>query len=94
MRWTSILAIYTLFWVMSLFVVLPFGVRSHHETGDPLVPGQSDGAPAKFDLRRAALVTTLVAALAFGLFYANYVAGWIGEEAFVWLEPPASRANP
>ena len=91
MRWTSIVAIYTLFWVMSLFVVLPFGVRSHHETGDPLVPGQADGAPANFNPRRVVLVTTLVAAAAFALFYANYVAGWVGEEVFAWLEPPATR---
>jgi phosphatidylinositol glycan class B len=29
MRWTSILAIYSLFWVLSAFLVLPFGVRTH-----------------------------------------------------------------
>ncbi len=33
MRWTSILAIYSLFWVLSAFLVLPFGVRTHDEAG-------------------------------------------------------------
>ena len=81
MRWTSIVAIYILFWTMSLFVVLPFGVRNHAETGEPLVPGQSDGAPANFNPRRIVLMTTLVATVAFALYYVNYVNGWVGVEA-------------
>ena len=77
MKWTSALAIYALFWALSLFLVLPFGVRSHHETGDPLVPGQSDGAPANFNPRRLVIGTTIVATVLFALYYANYVEGWI-----------------
>ena len=37
MKWQSIVAIYILFWVMSAFVVLPFGVRTHDEAGVPRV---------------------------------------------------------
>ena len=33
MRWTSILAIYFLFWVASAFVLLPFGIKTHDELG-------------------------------------------------------------
>ncbi len=33
MNWTSIIAIYALFWVMTAFVVLPIGVRTHDELG-------------------------------------------------------------
>ena len=33
MKLTSIIAIYALFWVMSAFMVLPFGVRTHDEAG-------------------------------------------------------------
>ena len=85
MLWTSIVAIYILFWTMSLFVVLPFGVRNNAETGEPLVPGQSDGAPANFNPRRILLATTLLSAVAFALYYANYVNGWVGVEALDWL---------
>ena len=85
MLWTSIVAIYILFWTMGLFVVLPFGVRNNAETGEPLVPGQSDGAPANFNPRRIVLATTLLSAVAFALYYANYVNGWIGVEALDWL---------
>ena len=89
MRWTSILAIYFLFWSLSLFVVLPFGIRNNHETGEPLVEGQSDGAPANFNGRRLAINTTIVATIAFGLFYLNYVEGWILPETLnAFGKPP------
>ena len=90
MRWTSALAIYFLFWALSLFVVLPFGIRNHHETGEPMVEGQSDGAPANFDPRRLAINTTIVATVAFGLYYANYVMGWVQPEMLnLFGKPPA-----
>ena len=59
------------------FVVLPFGIRNHHETGEAMVKGQSDGAPANFNARNLARNTVIVATIAFALFYANYVEGWV-----------------
>jgi predicted secreted protein len=80
MRWTSIIAIYTLFWVLSAFLVMPFGVRTHQEEGEELIPGQADSAPVNFRPGRIALRATILAAILFGLFYLNYVNGWIGRE--------------
>jgi predicted secreted protein len=77
MRWTSVLAIYSLFWVMCAFLVLPFGVRTHEEEGSPKVPGQADSAPANFRAGRVAWRATLLSIVVFGLYYANYVSGWI-----------------
>jgi predicted secreted protein len=77
MRWTSILAIYVLFWSLSVFLVLPFGVRTHEEAGAERVPGQADSAPHNYRFGRFAIRTTIVAAVLFGLYYANYVNGWI-----------------
>lgn len=82
MKWTSALAIYLLFWVMTAFVVLPFGVKTHDEAGLPKTLGQADSAPANFRPGRVALWTTAISAALFGLFYANYVNGWFGAEAF------------
>lgn len=78
MKFTSILAIYTLFWVMSAFFVMPFGVRTHDEAGVEKIPGQADSAPANFRPRRIALRATILSLLLFGLFYANYANHWIG----------------
>lgn len=77
MKLTSILAIYFLFWVMSAMLVLPFGVRTHQEEGVELIPGQATSAPVRFDPRRVARRATMVSAILFGLYYLNYVQGWV-----------------
>jgi predicted secreted protein len=80
MRLSSIVAIYTLFWAMSFFFVLPFRLQS--EGQDAHVPGQAEGAPPKFSFARTAKWTTLVAAVLFGLYYANYVYQWVPVQTF------------
>lgn len=78
MKLTSILAIYALFWVMSAFLVMPFGLRTHDELGHEKVPGQVESAPANFNPKRIAKRATVLALVLFGLYYANYINGWIG----------------
>jgi predicted secreted protein len=80
MKWTSIIAIYALFWVMSAFLALPFGVRTHDEAGVPKVPGQADSAPANFRPGLIVKRATLLSLVLFGLYYVNYVNGWITPE--------------
>jgi len=89
MKLWSALAIYLLFWWGCLFVVLPFRLRIDADD-DPHVPGQMHGAPQRFSVKRTALWTTIVSALAFALFYVNYVNGWITAEFFdvtYWRAP-------
>ncbi len=77
MRWTSALAIYILFWAFSVFLVLPFGVRTTREAGGEHVPGQAESAPHEFHAKRIAWRVTIVATILFGLFQLNYHYGWI-----------------
>ncbi|OWK30669.1 DUF1467 family protein [Sphingomonas mucosissima] len=77
MRWTSALAIYILFWTFSVFLVLPFGVRTSEEAGMERVAGQADSAPHEFAPGKVALRVTIAASILFVLFYANYIYGWI-----------------
>ena len=74
---TSIIAIFVLFWAMSAFVLLPFGIKTHEELGIDRVPGQADSAPANFRPGRLALRATIVAGVLTALYVANYVGGWI-----------------
>ena len=85
MRVTSIAAIYALFWVLSLFLVLPWGVRTSEEEGAASLPGHAESAPHQFRAGRVVLWTTLVATILFGLFYANYVLGWVTVDQLDWL---------
>ena len=80
MEWSSIIAIYFLFWVASAFVLLPFGIKTHEELGLEKVPGQADSAPANFRPGRLMVRATILSALLTGLYVANYVYGWITPE--------------
>ncbi len=82
MAWYSALAIYALFWVLSGFLVLPFGVRTHDELGIERIAGQAESAPGNFRPLRVVGYTTLVSAVLFGAFYLNYVNQWVGAEFF------------
>jgi predicted secreted protein len=77
MKWTSILAIYVLFWAFSVFLVLPWGVRTTREAGGDYIAGQAESAPHEFRLGRLALRVTLVATVLFLIFAANYTFGWV-----------------
>ena len=77
MKWTSISAINFLFFAASVFVLLPFGVRTDEEVGVERVPGQAESAPHHFDLKRHLLKAALLAAILFAIYYANWTYGWI-----------------
>lgn len=88
MRWQSLLAIYLLFWVLTAFAMLPFGVRTHEEVGAERVAGQADSAPHEFRPLRVVLRATLVSAAIFAIWLLNYRMGWITRETFDFLKPP------
>jgi predicted secreted protein len=89
MQWTSALAIYFIIWFFCLFLVLPFHARRAGEDS-PLVPGQADSAPAHFAFGRVAAQVSVVAAVLFALYYANYVGGWITVEDINLFGGPAA----
>lgn len=82
MRWTSIIAIYALFWVLSAFFVMPFGIRTHSDEeadgkDSGMVPGQVASAPMNWRPKMVAKRATVLSIILCGLFYANYVNGWV-----------------
>lgn len=74
---TSILAIYFLLWVMSAFLVMPFGIRTHDDDQAETVPGQVTSAPVNFKPRMIARRATILAAILMSIYYMNYVNGWV-----------------
>ncbi len=80
MQWTSIVAIYLLVWVMTAFVMLPFGVRTADEAGVEKIPGQADSAPVNFRPGRIVLRATVLAAVLTALYVLNYEQGWVRVE--------------
>ena len=63
------LALYFVIWWITLFAVLPFGIRSQHEAGE-VVAGTEPGAPVLPGLLKKAVITSLIAAVIFaGVWY-------------------------
>ena len=85
MEWSSIAAIYFLFWVASAFVLLPFGIKTHDELGLEKVPGQADSAPGNFRPGRLMLRATVLSVLLTALYVANYMYGWITPDTLMNL---------
>jgi predicted secreted protein len=70
------IAVFALIWWVTLFAVLPFGIRSQHEAGpdeEPAAPGTDPGAPVHFSLGRKLLWTTVVSGVIYAACYGVYV---------------------
>ena len=91
MKGTSALAIYFVIWWLVLFMVLPFGIRSHDESGTPVEDGHDAGAPVNPMLARKALITTGLATVLFAIVYGVISHGWIGFDDIPWLRDMPGR---
>lgn len=75
MNWIGAVAVFLVVWWTVLFAVLPFGVKSRWESEDDGVAGAEVGAPVNPDLRRKALVTTVIAAVVTAIIWAVVESG-------------------
>ena len=73
------LAIYFVIWWLTLFLTLPFGVRSQHEEGGG-APGTDPGAPILARMGRKLLWTTVISAIIFAIGMWAYHSGYLSIE--------------
>jgi predicted secreted protein len=59
-------AVYYIVWWVTLFAVLPFGIRSQHETGE-VVSGTEAGAPVTPAIMRKFIITTFASLVVFAV---------------------------
>jgi predicted secreted protein len=71
MTLTTAIATFFLIWWVTLFAVLPWGIRSQHEGGE-MAPGTDPGAPIGFRIGRKLLWTTLVSIVIYAGVYLVY----------------------
>jgi predicted secreted protein len=81
------IALYIMVWWMTLFAVLPFGVRTQGEAGD-VVEGTPESAPFAFRLLRTVLINTVVATIAFAGVWATLEYDWLGLKIPPGFESP------
>ena len=72
-------AIYFVLWWITLFLTLPFGVRSQHEDG-AAAPGSDPGAPVAHLIGRKMIWTTIISAVIFVVAMYAYNAGYLSIE--------------
>lgn len=78
------LAIYGIVWFLTLFMVLPFGIISQHESGE-VVPGSEGGAPAQPKIYRKLAITTLMATIFYVLVYWLLTSGVLADSNIPFL---------
>lgn len=80
-------AVYFIIWWVTLFLVLPIGVRSQAEAGH-VEPGTDPGAPVKSHIAIKMAVNTVISAIVFGVWwYLTYRLG-IGLEDILPVPQP------
>ncbi|WP_319414545.1 DUF1467 family protein [uncultured Cohaesibacter sp.] len=89
MSLVSGLAVYFIIWWLSLFIVLPFGVRTQAEEQDQRL-GTTPSAPARAMMIRKAVATTILATILFALFYWAVVIEGLGLDLLSFLPMPDS----
>lgn len=88
MTWTTGAAIYFLIWWLTLFAVLPFGVKSQHEA--ETAPGTDPGAPVLPRILAKLVWTTVVAGVIFAILSVVYTYRLIGLDDIPGLPRPPS----
>ncbi len=71
------IALYIMIWWLTLFAVLPFGVRTQGEVGD-VVEGTPESAPFAPRIFRAMAINTVVAAVVFAFVWLGLQNDWLG----------------
>jgi predicted secreted protein len=90
MSTTTAIAIYFLIWWITLFAVLPWGVRNQEESGE-VTPGTDPGAPATHRVWHKLGWTTVVATTIFGILYVAYTRGLIPYDFLIAISSPPHR---
>ena len=90
MSTTTAIAIYFLIWWITLFAVLPWGVRNQEESGE-VTPGTDPGAPATHRVWHKLGWTTVVATTIFGILYVAYTGGLIPYDFLMAISSPPQR---
>ena len=91
MQWTSILAIYFLIFVMTAFIMLPFGVKTADEAGVEKVPGQAESAPVNFRPGRLIIRATAISIILTTAFVLNWEYEWITAQDLNFFPDPPER---
>lgn len=82
----SILAVYFVIWWITLFAVLPIGLRTQADDNE-IVPGSVESAPSRFRPARVLLLNSAVAGVIYAAWYISSTYLGFGFDALPVLMP-------
>jgi predicted secreted protein len=72
----SAFVVWLIIWWLTLFIILPIGVRGQAEEGD-VVEGTEPGAPHKLDIKKKFIQTTIIGTILWALTCGLIISGII-----------------
>ena len=78
------IVLYLVIWSMTFFVALPLRLKTQGEDGT-VVPGTHAGAPAVHNLRKKAIITTIIAFVLWAVIAYIIVNGLLPVSEFEWF---------
>ncbi|ADO41416.1 DUF1467 family protein [Ketogulonicigenium vulgare] len=90
---TSVFVVFAVSWFLTLFIVLPIGLRTQGDVGE-IVPGTPASAPADFNAKRTMLLTTIWATVVWAVVCGIILSGVIKVRDFDFfhrMNPPIER---
>ena len=84
------LAVYFIIWWITLFAILPIGVRTQADEGD-ITLGTTESAPLQARLGRKLLLTSLVASVIFAVYFIATVYFGLSVDSIPRIVPDFSK---
>ncbi|SEW29912.1 Predicted secreted protein [Aliiroseovarius sediminilitoris] len=81
---TAAIVLYVVIWFLTMFVVLPIGLRTQGDEGE-VVRGTHAGAPANFKLARTMIIVTIIGTVVWAIVAGIILSGWISVEDIDWF---------
>lgn len=64
------LIVFLVCWWLVLFMVLPWGIKGHHESSEDYEAGIEPGSPVTPHIRQKMIITTAITTVVWALFWA------------------------
>jgi predicted secreted protein len=81
---TSAIVLYAVIWFMSFLIAIPIRLQTQGDVGE-VVPGTHAGAPEHHQLKKKAIITTIVAAVLWVIIAGIIISGWISVRDLDWF---------
>jgi len=86
----SAIVLFVVIWAILFYLINPLWQTSQSEDGE-VVPGTPASAPVDAMLGKKAIITTVIAAVLFGLAYATIEFGWLTLDEISFIKLPSQR---